>query len=427
MIMNRTTTVLSLGISLLATVSTTAQNWTSIPTPVPTNLILYGIEFPGGQNEIGYAGGSNVTYNGKGTILKTVDGGVTWSVIWSSTVNGTGVSAIHFLNVDIGFAGTQGGAFMRTTDGGANWTSVDLDTNNDQGDVHDIAFRDADHGALVTAYNGMYRTADGGDTWVPASTSPVGQYALCYADGSTLFSCGINQSIYKSVDDGDNWTSSFQGLFQVVGLGINFLDANNGMVTSEEGAYFKTTNGGATWTPGTIPNQFGLMRGVIMLDANNIFVCATPGQVFRTVDGGANWTDDSGVNPNPSYYDITFTSNGTGFVSGSGATGGTILKREPLSTSLEDNEAPGRSLVVYPNPVADVLTVECASEESGPVEVRVINGLGELVMTKQAASTADGRMLTRLDMSQVAAGLYTIDLVGGGRVLGSRYISIVGR
>jgi photosystem II stability/assembly factor-like uncharacterized protein len=395
---------------------------------VATNLILYGIDFPADQDDIGYAGGSSVTYNGKGTILKTLDQGDTWNVIWSSTVNGTGVCSMYFLNVDTGFVGTQGGAVMRTTDGGANWTSVDLDTNNDQGDVHDVTFRDADHGVVVTAYNGVYRTVDGGATWVPATTNPaVGQFEVCYAGGSTLFSCGNNQSIYKSVDDGDTWTSSYQGLFQTVSLGIHFLDANNGMVTSEEGMYFKTTNGGATWTAGTILNQFGLMRGVVMLDANNIFVCATPGQVFRTVDGGANWTDDSGVNPNPSYYDITFTPNGTGFVSGSGATGGTILKRSPLSTAVEDREVPFHSVMVYPNPVAEVLTVECATEVSGPVDVRLINGLGALVMTKQVASTADGRMLTQLDVSQVAPGLYTIDLVGRGGVRVSRHISVVGR
>jgi hypothetical protein len=64
---------------------------------------------------------------------------------------------------------------------------------------------------------------------------------------------------------------------------------------------------------------------------------------------------------------------------------------------------------------------------SGPVDVRLINGLGALVMTKQVASTADGRMLTQLDVSQVAPGLYTIDLVGRGGVRVSRHISVVGR
>lgn len=426
--MNKTNALLSLGLFLLNAGSSNAQNWTSIPTPVPTNLILYGIDFPPGQNDIGFAGGSNVTYNGKGTILKSVDQGETWSVIWSSAVNGTGVSALHFLNADTGFAGTQGGAIMRTTDGGANWTSFDFDTNNDQGDVSDMDFRDADHGVLVTAYNGMYITSDGGATWEPATTNPMmGQLAVCHADANTWFSCGNDQSIFKSVDDGDTWTSSYQGAFQTVSLGIYFLDANNGMVTSEEGQYFKTMDGGDTWTPGTIPNQFGLMRGVVMLDLNNMFVCATPGQVFRTIDGGASWTDDSGVNPNPSYYSILFTPNGTGFVSGSGSTGGTILKRTPISLDVENHEVADLSFRTYPNPVSNSLIVEFATAQRERVAVAVVNGSGKVMLTKQLAPINGGTTRAEIDLSRFAAGTYTIKLTVGGAVIGSKTISVVGQ
>ena len=314
--MNKLFTLPVLALSMLGAQFSNAQNWTSIPTPVMTNLILFGIDFPPGQDDIGYAGGSTLTYNGKGTMLKSIDQGATWNVVWSSGVSGTGITAVHFLNADTGFAGTQAGEIMKTMDGGATWNSFDFDAFNVQGEVNDLEFRDDDNGVLSTIWNGIYYTTDGGATWTPATTSPsLGQMALCYADATTLFSCGNNQSIFKSTDGGANWTSSYSGAIQTVSLGIDFLDANNGMVTSEDGQYFKTTNGGATWTTGTVPNQFGLMRGVVMLDLNDIFVCATPGQVFRTMNGGTTWADDSGVNPNPSYYSITFTPNGTGFVS----------------------------------------------------------------------------------------------------------------
>lgn len=69
--MKKSLTLPLLAISVLNAQFSNAQNWTSIPTPVTTNLILYDIDFPAGQNDIGYAGGSNVTYNGHGTVLKT--------------------------------------------------------------------------------------------------------------------------------------------------------------------------------------------------------------------------------------------------------------------------------------------------------------------------------------------------------------------
>ncbi|MBS1568538.1 MAG: T9SS type A sorting domain-containing protein [Bacteroidetes bacterium] len=414
--------------SLLGAHVATAQNWTAISTPVTSNLILYDIDFPAAQDDIGYAGGSNVTYNGHGTLLKTVDQGNTWSVAWSSTASGTGITALYFLNADTGFAGTQGGNIMKTTDGGTTWSSTDFDSANDQGDINDLQFHDADHGVLTTSYNGIYHTSDGGATWEPATTNPgMGQYALCYADATTLFSCGNDQSIYKSTDGGATWASSFQGTFQTVSLGIDFLDADHGMVTSEEGQYFKTTDGGATWTPGTIPGQSGLMRGVVMLDLDNIFVCATPGQVFRTQDGGTTWTDDSGVNFDPSYYAILFTPNGTGFVCGSGATGGTILKRTPLTTAVADRTVGEAAFTIYPNPVSSSMTVEFSNPLGGRVEVTVVNGLGEVVRSKRVTAKSVGTSRAEVDLSNCAAGRYTVNLIAGGAVIGSRNITVAGR
>ncbi len=245
--MNKFLVLPFLGLSILGAKSSNGQNWTSIPTPVATNLILFDIQFPEGQDDIGYAGGSHITFNGDGTILKTVDQGETWNVVWSSTVNGTGVTALYFHTEEIGFAGTQGGALMKTTDGGVIWTATDPDPLSDQGEISDLEFHDADHGVLLTQWNGVYITSDGGDNWVPATTGPgLGQLALCYADANTLFACGNDQTIFKSTDGGATWASSYQGAFQVVNLGVDFFDADHGMVTSEEGQYFMTSDGGAS-------------------------------------------------------------------------------------------------------------------------------------------------------------------------------------
>ncbi len=43
------------------------------------NFILMDIEFPEGQNQIGYAIGQTYTYNGDGIVIKTEDSGQTWT------------------------------------------------------------------------------------------------------------------------------------------------------------------------------------------------------------------------------------------------------------------------------------------------------------------------------------------------------------
>ena len=321
--------LVAMGIALFLNFDLSAQNWESIPTPVSTNLILYEMSFPAGQSDVGYTGGSSVTYNGKGKILKTTDQGSTWEVIYESDVNGTGVSSIFFQTTDHGFAGTQGGNLMTTTDGGANWDLADIDPVNDQGDIIDIEFYDASHGVLSTQYEGVYYTTDGGASWTASAFFFIG-YDIVYADAMTLFAVGNGQKIYKSTDGGVNWTLNFDGPgFTTVALGVHFSDVNNGLVTSEEGAVFVTHDSGATWNNYTVAGQFGLMRGAWVLNENEMYAAGTPGQVYKTVDGGVNWTADSPFDPNPSYYKILFTDNGTGFVCGSGSTGGTILRKLP--------------------------------------------------------------------------------------------------
>ena len=273
----RVYSVLSL-IALLFTLSAYAQTWESFDTPVTTNLILFDISIPDGQELIGYTGGSNVTYNGKGKILKTEDGGENWAVLWESDVNGTGVTSIYFETTLIGFAGTMGGDLMKTTDGGLNWTVTDIDAGEDQGEITDLEFYDSENAALISQWNGIYTSTDGGDNWTQATTNYLGAHDLCYADETTLFAVGGEQKIYKSTDGGSTWTFSYSGPnanMQWNNLGVYFLDADNGAVTSEEGQTFITTDGGDSWTLSTIPNQFGLMRAVWMLDVDNIYVCAT--------------------------------------------------------------------------------------------------------------------------------------------------------
>ncbi|MBK7410018.1 MAG: hypothetical protein IPJ40_19390 [Saprospirales bacterium] len=299
-------------------------------------------------------------FEGKGKILKTTDQGSIWEVIYESDVNGTGVSSIFFQTTDHGFAGTQGGNLMTTTDGGANWDVADIDPVNDQGDIIDIEFYDALNGVCATQYGGIYYTADGGASWTVGINSFIAQ-DIAYADATTLFAVGNGQKIYKSTDGGVNWTLNYDGPgFFEVALGVHFSDSNNGLVTSEEGAVFVTHDGGATWNNYTVANQFGLMRGAWVFNENDMYATGTPGQVYKTVDGGVNWTEDSQVNPNPSYYKILFTDNGTGFVCGSGSMGGTIFRKLPamvLSANLDGTT-----------------DVSCNGDADGAIQVTVSGG-----------------------------------------------------
>lgn len=380
------------GFALLLNFNLLAQGWVSIPTPVTTNLILYEMSFPAGQNDIGYTGGASLTYNGKGKILKTTDQGLTWDVIWESDVSGSGVSAIFFRTPTHGFAGTQAGNLMTTTDGGQNWNSFDIDPGADQGSIIDIEFIDAVHGVLSSQYEGIYYTFDGGATWTPASPFFIAQ-DIAYANTLTLFAVGNGQKTYKSVDGGVSWTLNFDGPgVTTISLGVHFSDINNGLVTSEEGAVFVTHNSGASWDNYTVPDQYGHMRGAWVIDEENMYTAGTPGQVYKTIDGGVNWTADSPFDPNPSYYKILFTENGTGFVCGSGSSGGTILRKLP-ATALSFN-------------VDETTNVSCHGGTDGAIQITVTGGALPYTFSWSNGSDLE-------DQTGLPAGEYTCTIIDG--------------
>ena len=400
---------LSIAAFLLA-IDSQAQLWESIDTPVSTNLILYDISFPAGQDMIGFTGGSNVTYNGKGKILKTEDGGETWDLLWESDVNGTGVTSIYFQSTLIGFAGTMGGNLMKTTDGGSTWTSADIDSGQDQGELTDLEFYDSDNGALISQWNGIYTTTDGGDTWTEATTNYIGGQDLCYIDATTLFAVGGEQNIYKSTDGGSTWTFNFSGPnanMQWYNLGVYFYDADNGIVTSEEGQTFITDDGGDSWTLNTIPGQFGLMHGAWMMDSEHYYVCATPGEVFYTEDGGTVWSSEF-YDFEPSYYKIKFTDNGTGFVCGSGASGGTILRKVPAVVD-GINEMELTQFSVYPNPAKDVINLSFEGNTNELYNLTILSSLGKLVYSQEYQSIS-GKNEIKIDLNELAEGNYLISI-----------------
>lgn len=413
--------LLAIGITSIAH----SQTWESIDTPVSSNLILQDISFPDDQSEIGYTGGTNVTYNGKGKVLKTTDGGDTWVVQWESEVNGTGVTSLHFFTTSHGFAGTMAGNLMETVDGGTTWTSVDIDPNENQGEITDLDFYDSDNGAMVTQWGGIYITDDGGATWTVASTNYMTSIDLFYASETTLFAAGFSQEIYKSTDGGDTWEFSYQGpngaIDQYVNLGVFFIDANNGIVTSEEGNYFQTSDGGDTWEEGSVTGQFGLMRGIYMFDIDNYYICATPGEVFSTTDGGSDWTSEY-YDYDPSFYKILFTSDGTGFVCGSSSTGGTILKQEPTGVGISENER--ISLNVFPNPANNKLNVQLDLDQASVLTFSFTSMDGRLVMEEQL-QIAQGNINKVLDVSTLSEGSYILSIKDKQEMIAVKQIQIL--
>src|SRR5450759_3462037 len=89
-----------------------AQTW-KWSNPLPTGNITNDIHFIDAST--GYIIGE------EGTILKTIDGGLTWTSLNSGS--SAALYGICFLDLNNGYVVGAGGTILKTTDGGDTWTS----------------------------------------------------------------------------------------------------------------------------------------------------------------------------------------------------------------------------------------------------------------------------------------------------------------
>jgi hypothetical protein len=75
------------------------------------NYILRGIDFPDNQDDIGYIAGESLTYSGDGLVLKTTDGGTTWTPVLTGPDIGFEGSCFVALSPD-GPISAEGGAVL---------------------------------------------------------------------------------------------------------------------------------------------------------------------------------------------------------------------------------------------------------------------------------------------------------------------------
>ena len=93
-----------------------------------------------------------------GIILRSSDGGATWTLQSSGTTNA--LAGVSFVDADTGSAVGQGGTILRTTNGGATWTPQASPTRNV---LQGVSFVGASIGTVVGKGGAILRTTTGGE------------------------------------------------------------------------------------------------------------------------------------------------------------------------------------------------------------------------------------------------------------------------
>jgi len=371
----------------------------------------------------GYIGaGSQSAFTSR--ILKTTDGGITWSTVYSSSSQY--VISIGGYNANNVVAAQANGTLVRTTDGGSTWTET---VSGIPSNMNDIWFIDSNTGMAAGSQGVAARTTNGGLNWVPANTPQTdwSYFQIKMVSATEAYAIGDPSNLWKTTDLGVTWTSipisvsgpavtfvwyslDFYGSTYVLsgdyGIVAKSTDggatwsSNNSMKSNQAffdattingtGKYwvvgramnstmrevFYSSNGGDSWTTYDV-GVAGDIQSISMVNETTGYISGANSQVFKTTDGGASWI----MKPKPhatnyQLYNCEFVDENTGFVFVNFSTvpGGNVFKTTNGGDNWTQYSTGAASENIYSAEMLNANTGFCTMNQSNKPVYKTTNG-----------------------------------------------------
>ncbi|MGJ8744761.1 T9SS type A sorting domain-containing protein [Polaribacter sp.] len=216
---------------------------------------------------------------------------------------------------------TRGAGIYKSIDGGNSWTILANTTGFHE--VYDLVVRN-ESGAQGVVYasvrisgnTDLLRSTDGGTTWTTTTTSPYRDLEI--GPDNVIWAGGANGDVFNSTN-GTTWNQVYTSTGSRVELAVAPSNANvvYALIASGSliGEIIKSTDGGATWTNTTLPDDANdatvssvdFTRGQAWYDLIAVVNPTNPNEVhvggvntFKTTDAGATWQKTSSWS---SYWD----------------------------------------------------------------------------------------------------------------------------
>ena len=270
-------------IILLVVISNLNAQWDFV-NPRPTINNLNSIFFI--TNNLGWAAGDF------GTLLKTEDGGSTWSKVSN---NGTynfrsvyffdeinGIALIYRWNNDYSRETCE---IRVTEDAGENWGKIYEDSLISLEGIFPVS----EFKLFTYGKNGKFlESSDGGINWNKLETGiNLTIYDLYAVDSLRIWAACDSGLIIHSLDGGKNWikqTSKSRGRL----TDIKFYSENLGFAIGWYKKLFRTDNGGETWSELSLSSS---CNEIYILDTNNVYLAASGAKLLKSSDSGLTWDE----------------------------------------------------------------------------------------------------------------------------------------
>jgi Secretion system C-terminal sorting domain/Bacterial pre-peptidase C-terminal domain len=294
-------------------------SWQPLTDNNALRMHIFSLAIDPANQSIIYAG----TGNFANQVIKSTDGGTTWTVLGSGPTGEIRKILIHPTNSSIVFAAASNGVY-RSTNGGTSWTQVDNSYKED------IEFKPNDPNIMMASGSNIIRSTNNGVSWTLHGTAQgitnSGRTLLAVSPNNANYVYAVQANgnifgrLYLSTDGGVTFTTRIIGNT----TGNNFFGYEpNGIDVKGQAGYdmaicasptnanevhiggiitWKSTNAGTSFTATTEwidPNT----RGYTHCDMHGLeFVGST---IYTLSDGGLAKSTDNGDN-------FSFISTGLG-------------------------------------------------------------------------------------------------------------------
>jgi PKD repeat protein len=245
----------------------------------------------------------------------------TWSFVGPvGAPTGTGAGRLNCVqfdpnNTDIIYVGAAAGGLWKTTNGGASWVCLtdflpsigcsDIAIDPANGNTIYIATGDRDAGDSPSI--GVMKSTDGGITWnTTGLVFPVTQQRriariLIDPTNSNIVYAATSGGVYKTYDAGVNWYQ----MTPLNSMDMEFKPGDPNTIYIGKVAFYKSTNGGLTWSTVTsgLPQSSQVNRIAIAVTAaapDNVYILASQNQssafegLYLSTNSGNTFTAQSG-------------------------------------------------------------------------------------------------------------------------------------
>lgn len=257
-----------------------------------------------------------------GIILRSTDGGETFTQVVSGVGSGIDFWGVQMLNDTLGFVCGLSQTLLKTTDAGLSWQPVNTGLNQH---YWALDFLDENFGIIACGGGKILKTTDGGDTWTEYQAGDASAlYAIDIINNQNIAASGANGKNVYSSDGGISWTQNNRLQHDELNS-IKFIDTDTGYTIGTYGSdswgIRKTTNRGVTWFS---PSSSNLSEWELeLMPGGTGYSVGSSLWINKTTGGYDNWEV---LFLNANFVDVFFTDELTGYAADGRYTGGPLYK-----------------------------------------------------------------------------------------------------